>query len=365
MPFIPWPEIEGFHNIRKFTAPSAHPEILNGNSTVNYRCKVKLHGTNAAVQCLEKGEILCQSREGLITPEKDNAGFARWVLTNKEKWFRVVDKAYVAELPGIIIFGEWCGPGIQKGVAVANLPKKCFAVFAARPMDESGNLIVEPEELRDLVKGIPDVYVLDWYTRPVAHGMDTRVYAQVNVDWSASAEELTKITETINGWVSEVEASDPWTKEVFGVEGTGEGLVFYPRSSEHLTNTDFTNLVFKAKGEKHKNIATAKPAQVDASVAASIDAFVEMVCTEARLEQGARAILGEHKHEETLNCLFCTTGALTYDLKNTGKFVSWVSADVEKETQDELSASGLTFKQVQKAISDKARAWFIAKAKAL
>ncbi len=351
MPFIPWPEIEGFHNIRKFTAASAHPEILNGQSVVNYRCKVKLHGTNAAIQCLEKGELICQSRESIITPEKDNAGFARWALTDKEKWYRLVDKAYTAGLPGYIIYGEWCGPGIQKGVAVSNLPKKVFAVFAARPLDDSGKLIVEPEDLRDLVKGIPDVYVLDWYTRPVAHGMDTRVYAQVNVDWSASAEELTKITETINGWVSEVEASDPWTKEVFGVEGTGEGLVFYPRSQEHLTYADFSNLVFKAKGEKHKNIATAKPAQVDASTAASMDAFVTMVLTEARLEQGATKVSPD--------------GALTYDMKNTGKFVSWVSADVEKETQDELAASGLTFKQVQKAISDKARAWYIAKAKAL
>lgn len=358
MPFMPWPEIEGFHNIRKFTAPSAHPEILNGNSVVNYRCKVKLHGTNAAVQLHEKGEIVCQSRESIITPEKDNAGFARWVMTNKEKWNRAIDKAYTSGLLGYIIYGEWCGPGIQKGVAVANLPKKCFAVFAARifsataaPELGSDNLIVEPEELRDLVKGIPDVYVLDWHTRTCHYGCDTRIYAQVNVDWSASSEELTKITEEINGWVSEVEASDPWTKEVFGIEGTGEGLVFYPCSKEHLGYANFSNLVFKAKGEKHKNIATAKPAQVDASVAAGIDAFVAMVLTEARLEQGATKVSAD--------------GALTYSMKDTGKFVSWVSADVEKETQDELTASGLTFKQVQKAISDKARAWYLAKAKAL
>jgi RNA ligase-like protein len=348
MTFIPWPEIEGFHNIRKFTAASAHPEILNGQSVVNYRCKVKLHGTNAAVQLHDKGEIVCQSRESILTPEKDNAGFARWAMTNKEKWFGAVDKAYVAGLPGIIIFGEWCGPGIQKGVAVASLPKKCFAVFAARPMDDSGKLIVEPEELRDLVKGIPDVYVLDWYTRTVAYGSDTRVYAQVNVDWNASAEELTKITETINGWVAEVEASDPWTKEVFGIEGTGEGLVFYPRSPEHLTYTDFSNLVFKAKGEKHKNIATAKPAQVDASTAASMDAFVTMVLTEARLEQGATKVA-------------LTPGS--YDQQQTGKFVSWILGDVEKEAQDELTASNLDWKQVQKPLQNKARQWYLEKAK--
>jgi hypothetical protein len=105
--------------------------------------------------------------------------------------------------------------------------------------------------------------------------------------------------------------------------------------------------------------------QVSAEAAASIDAFVSMVLTPARLDQGARAILGEHKHEDALKCLFCTTGALTYDMKNTGKFVNWVSADVEKETQDELAASGLTWKEVQKPVSDKARAWFLTKAKGM
>ncbi len=368
MAFIPWPEIEGFHNIRKYTAPAAHPEILNGNSVVNYRCKVKLHGTNAAVQVAEDGSITPQSRESLLSLEKDNAGFARWVTATCMHMPGHGPQHCWDNAKGYIIFGEWCGPGIQKGVAVSNLPKKVFAIFAARPLDGSDRIIVEPEELEKLVT--PQlkeygVYILPWYTHPVAHGSDTRAYAQVDVDWSASSEVLTKIVDKINVWVGQVEASDPWVKETFGIDGTGEGLVFYPRSAEHLKYTDFSNLVFKAKGEKHKNIATAKPAQVDASVAASVDAFVDMVLTPARLEQGARAILGEHKHEDKLSCLFCTTGALTYDMKNTGKFVNWVSADVEKETQDELAASGLTFKQVQQAITTKARAWYIAKAKAL
>jgi len=328
-----WPEIESFHNIRKYTSPAAHPEILNGNTIVDYRPKVKLHGTNAAVQVHEDGSIVCQSRESIITREKDNAGFAKWAHS-QPNW----DLA-----KGHILYGEWCGPGIQKGVAIAQIPRKVFAIFAARPLDGSDKLIVEPDELRVLIENtkfnIPDVYVLPWYNE----GLE--------VDWSETSEELTKDVNLINEWVSAVEANDPWVEATFNVKGTGEGLVFYPRSDEHLGFTNFNNLVFKAKGEKHKNIATAKPAQVDATAAASIDAFVAMVLTEARLEQGATKVSAD--------------GALTYDMKNTGKFVSWVSADVEKETQDELAASNLTFKQVQKAISDKARAWYLAKAKEL
>lgn len=359
MTFVAWPEIEAFHNIRKYT--HAHPEILNGQSVVHYRPKVKLHGTNAAVQILADGTVIAQSREGIITPEKDNAGFARWVKANEEAWRKAFQVKSLWDNSihhvGFIVYGEWIGPGIQKGVAVSEIPKKSFAVFAARPFDEKGNpmdvLLPNPNGLALFVENIPDTYVIPWYNEGI------------KIDWSKSSEELAKDVETINAWVQAIEANDPWVEATFGVKGTGEGLVFYPYSKEHLAYTDFSNLVFKAKGEKHKNIATAKPAQVDASTAASVDAFVAMVLTEARLEQGARAILGEHKHEDKLSCLFCTTGALTYDMKNTGKFVNWVSADVEKETQDELAASNLTFKQVQKALSEKARAWYIGKAKAL
>ena len=354
MPFIAWPEIESFHNIRKYIRVDPTEwwktrELLSGTSTVTYRAKVKLHGTNAAIQLHEKGNIICQSRESIITPEKDNAGFARWAMTNKEKWNRAIDKAYVAGLGGWIIYGEWCGPGIQKNVAISEIPKKVFAVFAARPLDGSDRLIIEPEELSDLVKGIPDVYVLPWHTHQLSRTSDTHVYTKVDVDWKQTDEELTVTIAPVNDWVLAIEDNDPWVEQTFGVKGTGEGLVFYPYSEPHLGYEHFNNLVFKAKGEKHKNIATAKPVQVSAEAAASLEAFVDMVLTSARLEQGATKVSPD--------------GALTYDMKNTGKFVTWVSADVEKETQDELAASGLTWKEVQKPINDKARGWYLTRAK--
>lgn len=340
MAFQAWPEIEGFHNIRKFIRVDPgewwhKKELLGGTSTVTYRAKVKLHGTNAAIQVHEDGTLICQSRESIITPEKDNAGFARWAMTDKDKWNFVNDIGYHS---GWIIYGEWIGPGIQKNVAVSQIPKKCFAVFAARPLDNLEKLVVEPETLSLLVGNIPDVYVLPWYEK------------SIDIDWKQSDEELTKTIAPINEWVLAIEANDPWVEATFGVKGTGEGLVFYPSSDAHKNSFEnFSNLCFKAKGEKHKNIATAKPVQVSAEAAASIEAFVNMVVTEARLEQGATKVSAD--------------GALTYDMKNTGKFVTWVSADVEKETQDELAASGLTWKEVQKLISDKARAWYLTKAK--
>ena len=377
MKFMPWPEIEGFHNIRKFTAANAHPEILNGQSVVEYKAKVKLHGTNAAVRIDSEGNVTAQSRTNIITPENDNAGFARWVKSQEAEWRKCAAVPSLSDEDpannpshylNMVFFGEWIGPGIQKGVAVSEIPKKSFAIFAMKILgktDEEEQLFeVEPKRIelylgRSGTKFVPqidinlqDVYVLPWYEH------------SVSVNWNDSSEELTKTIAPINDWVMEIEKNDPWVEATFGVKGTGEGLVFYPRSAEHKSFTDFNNLVFKAKGEKHKNIATAKPAQVNAEAAASIEAFATMVLTDARLEQGAKAVGGETIVYQNALVQGGPTIA-NYDLKLVGKFIAWVSADVEKETQDELEASGLTFKQVQKAVGDRARAWYLAKAKAL
>jgi hypothetical protein len=111
--------------------------------------------------------------------------------------------------------------------------------------------------------------------------------------------------------------------------------------------THFTNLCFKAKGEKHRVIKTNTAVQIDPSVAATVDQFVDLVLTEARLEQGAT----------TVN----SGNPLGFDKRLTGAFVSWVLSDVQKETGGELTASGLDWKAVQKPLTDKARKWYLSK----
>lgn len=322
MTVVPWTEIESFHNVRKYT--QAHPEILKGSPTVHYRGKVKLHGTNAGIQLHTDGRVVPQSRTTELVDGADNAGFAKWVESNRDKWAAIATE-------NLVVFGEWCGPGVQKGVAVSEIPKKIFAVFAARSLEDD-TFVSDPLELSKMVKGIPDTYVLPWHT------------AVIPVNWGGTVEELTTSVNHINDLVMEVETNDPWVESTFGVKGTGEGLVFYPIAYPHWTLSGFNDLCFKAKGEKHKNIKTAAPAQVNAEAAASIDQFADLVLTEARLEQGAGG---------------------SYEMKNIGKFLAWIAADVQKETQDELDASQLTWNQVSKAVANKSRAWYLAKAKAL
>jgi hypothetical protein len=263
-------------------------------------------------------------------------GFYNYVQDNKQAF--ITSCSNVPD--GIIIFGEYCGSGVQKGVAISQIGKKVFVVFAAFLLDADDNpindMIIEPEELKKYVKDIPDTYVLPWYNH------------ETKISWLAEAESLEPIVNEINTHVMAVEKCDPWVKETFGIDGVGEGLVYYPIS--HLGKIHFDNLVFKAKGEKHSVVAHSKPAQVDPNVANSANAFADMVVTTARLEQGVIAI----------------AGSLTFDTKNIGQFLNWIVIDVEKETKAELEASGLTYNNiVTNAIKTKARLWFLDNCKKL
>ena len=78
----------------------------------------KLDGTNACIIIDSNGNIAAQSRTKLITPDKDNFGFAKWVYDNQT--------ALVTALGEGRHYGEWFGAGIQRNYG---LTKKLFALF--------------------------------------------------------------------------------------------------------------------------------------------------------------------------------------------------------------------------------------------
>lgn len=328
---IPWTEIDNFHTVRKTLAH--YPELLCDRTMITYRAKVKLHGTNAGVRVDPDGTVTAFSRSNVITPENDNAGFAKWV---KER-----EDMFNTPRPSVpyVIYGEWCGPGIQKGVAVSRIPEKIFAVFAARVGEAFEDIIDIPSLLTAFVKDIPGAYVIPWFN-------DEETFA---VDWTADAEALQPVLDRINARVCEVEAKDPWISEVFNIDGVGEGLVMYAMAGESKYKFA-ADLMFKAKGEKHAVVSKTKPAQADPTAAKNLNDFVAIVVTPARLEQGAAAVSGG-------------TGAC--DMKNMGAFLQWMNADLIKETSAEMAASGLDKKIAYKACMTAARNWFLAEAKKL
>lgn len=103
----------------------------------------KLDGTNAQICITEEGEVFAGSRNRWITPEADNYGFARWVEGNRTELLKLG--------PGLH-FGEWWGPGIQRGYGIR---EKKFSLFNTtkwgKAEDRPGCCDVVPELLRSLM----------------------------------------------------------------------------------------------------------------------------------------------------------------------------------------------------------------------
>lgn len=332
MDFRKFPDIEGFHNVVKLV--QNYPHLATG--PIKYRGKIKLHGTNAGVR-VKDGEVVAQSKYQLITPQSDNMGFAKWTEEKKDFFLRLKGD--------YTVFGEWCGSGILKGTAINRVPTKQFVVFAVMgkpvtdPSVDDGNenfteVIVDPQQIADLLGELPcNILILPWFGE------------EFTVDFT-SRESMQKVADSANQVVGEVEPCDPWVKATFGIEGVGEGVVYYPSSGEVILRNRFSNFTFKAKGEKHKVVATKEAVQIDPEVAASVEEFVALFVTEPRLEQGA-TVVG------------------SFEMKNMGPFLKWFCEDVLKESKAELEASSLTWDQVQKAVQTTARTWFMAKNKTI
>ncbi len=109
----------------------------------------KIDGTNASITILNAKEeevpgeaiivtyaeyvfaVIAGSRKRFITPQKDNAGFARWVMHHAEE--------LVLELGYGTHFGEWWGSGIQRGYGLVRGEKR-FSLFNAHRWAEDDTL---------------------------------------------------------------------------------------------------------------------------------------------------------------------------------------------------------------------------------
>ena len=332
-------EIEAFYQVVRTVAHLNAVEDLDDSrkvlTPVRYRGTVKLHGTNAGVRCTPDA-LVPQSRSTQLSEDQDNQGFCRFIsgdvqqaavreIERRIRWAYGVD----ADDP-LTIFGEWCGPGIQKGCGIHKLPARQFVVFAAYS-DAKGYVgILGPSGGTFTTAGIHTILEgPTWY-------LDVDFSDQASKE--AAAELATKHT-------SEVEAQCPWAA-LFGVDGVGEGIVWRPMAL-HYGRSD---LIFKTKGEKHKATKSKTEVQVDPEILASVEAFVDFAVTDNRLAQGLD-VLRESGHE--------------IEPRSTGAYLKWVGQDVKRECSSNLEESGLEWKQVSKAVTTKARDFFISSMKVL
>lgn len=309
--FHPWPSIEAFKSV-------VHNSKTRG--VVTYRGKVKLHGTNAGIT-FDNGDVVAQSRSRIISPESDNMGFAAWAA-NSSLSPRIASAHTV--------FGEWCGPGVQRGVAISQIGRRVFAVFAVLI---DGVYITDPESLEELCPRHEDTFVLPWMTEP----FDIN-FKHIGRD----------IVDRMNADVAIVEKSDPWVKSLFDIDGTGEEIVYYPTlphgigqllSADCSSSEYLGRRVFKAKGEAHRVNGHKEAVSVNTAQLEGVPEFVEFSVTEARLQQALAEIGGDP------------------DITKTGDFLKWVQQDIVKECSDELAQFSLQ-KKALGACGSAAVQWF-------
>ena len=316
--------------------------------TLKFSGSTKLHGTHGTICYNPQGETWFQSRENIVTYEKDNAGFATWGEQNlsiiKEIYSIIISENNL-DHDAFYISGEWFGSSIQKGVAIAQLKEKKFGIFKMEFVKFKTKTIMSAEGIEEEIPDndvfdidpcnyhsrintlLSNVVVIDYIVPPV----------EIEIDFNnPSLMQNRLLEETLK-----VENECPVGK-YFGIaSGCGEGLVF------SCTEDDYNLPRWKTKGEKHsvskvKTITELTAAEI-ASKANALE-FVEYACTENRLNQGI-AKLGEM--------------GLDVEMKNMGEFLRWLFSDIMKEEIEVLIKSKIAKKDVAPRISDKGRNWFI------
>lgn len=290
--------------------------------TLTFVGTVKLHGTNAAIVFSPEG-MYFQSRERVIVPGDDNAGFAaHFSQYQTQLLWQIVNLDLAGNLNStdtVAIYGEWCGGSIQPGVAITGLPKM-FVVFAVKVNDQWRNDLVHTIKRPDI-----GIYNIEQFPKWVVH-----------IDF----ERPEHVQNLLGDLTKQVEMQCPVGKH-FGKEGIGEGIVW--RCFDHPSEEYW----FKVKGEKHSASKVKTLAAVDVEAIESINAFVASAVTESRLEQGLQNLLNEQKKP--------------FEMTSMGDFIRWVHSDVMKEEADTIQANGFEQKKLGGPIALIARRWFVQK----
>lgn len=294
-----------------------------------FRGTIKTHGTFAAFLYNEESGHWIQSKEKIITPVSDNAGFAFYAESKKEIFIDLIKslaESHVIDLKSntIMLGMEWAGKGIQKSVGISEIDKSAFIFSHAKvsPFDQNKSSY--------------------WISTNKIDSIDDRIYNienfktfSIEVDFNKPELSQNKIIEL----TIDVENECPLAKE-FGFIGIGEGIVF-----SHL-NEDGSRLIFKSKGEKHSaksKVKTLKP--VDDEKVNKCIQIAEQVTPSWRLSQ-------------MITETFDTLNGGVLDRSGLGNYIKAVMNDIIKEESDIIVDAGLDIKDIAKYVSTIAKDYF-------
>lgn len=328
--FVLWPSIPNWANLLKQHVLRKDSSRPNANLNVNsmeYRAKPKIHGCNCAIG-ITSTAVSTQSRHHKLTKQagarvnalvSPNASYFQALFPAV---FRLPDLGTVfagkehTSLAQITLFGEWAGMGVQKFVAVSEVPK-FFAVFSVLFMFADGQteVLIEPKVITALLDSVADrpssLFVLPWVS-DLLPGLCPDLFV-----FDLEAGQISPGLEQI---VAEVDRRDPWAEAVFAVQGPGEGLVMYPSSQAVVYWDTLSQFMFKAKGETHqgpKQVVARSGLQDPLPSTVEQNDFVLKEVSNTRILQAVEETKAESK-------------------RDTNAVADWVWDNIEKECYAEL-----------------------------
>lgn len=292
---------------------------------------VKLHGANCSVVLTRDGKIYPQSKESLLDETVNCNGFYQF-FEARETTFKKMLEGYLRgvkeSVEAVVVYGEWCGPGIQKKVGISNIDSPIFVIFDVRYIDETyekGNtgFIDYSQDIENFLLPSARIY-------PIQHFMQYKTSLDI-MNPEMIQQQLIDLT-------TEVEAQCPVAK-YFGVDGRGEGIVW---------TIPYNNRKYrmKVKGQKHSSTKVKVLANPDVEKIESLNNFLKYAFTENRLEQGISVL--KQKGAEIVE-------------ENIQEYVRWVFADVIKEESDTMEKNGISSKDIAKKGNYLIRQYYMSK----
>jgi len=308
------------------------------NPVINAIGSEKIHGSCGSI-CYNNGDFWIQSRNNIITIEKDNSGCALAAEKNKAVWIDIIHQLAVSynidtNKNIISVFYEWCGGNIQRKSAISGLDKRAiiFQHFKVSPINQ----------IDDNSYWLETKVGSEWISsndNNIFNVMNFPTY-EIEIDFENPLLYQNKMIEM----VLELEKNSPIGEEMGKKGNVGEGIVF---------TFEYKDTIFKwkTKGEEHSKGSgkkkTLKP--VDNNYEQKkIDFVNNIACTESRLEQ-------------TYNETFDTINGGKGDIKKTGDYLRNVIKDVIKEESDILIELEISPKDINRKISNIARPYMLSR----
>lgn len=298
-----------FHKINNARTVQKYACKAGITGSVLYRAVPKLHGTNACVAMAPGGDLFIQSRNRAIDLNSEDSadqhyGFRQFVLDNQDDFRRLLF-FLGGDISGAYLYGEWTGPGVQKGVGISGLEQKTFFPFMG---------------ITDRAHAWPITTVLEGRVKQLSN---PRVRADLLSDQTRDFYiNLHTFGSDYPG--SELEA---YVEEVTNTcpvagHGLGEGLVLSP-----YVQTDNFDLWFKLKGSAfHEETNHQAPRPPSKGQDAEAFVLAREVCHQRRLDQG-------FEYLQEMN--------LAVEPRNIGTYIKWVVADIEAEEDEKYQTSSV------------------------